>query len=1200
MYKFYYSPKRVACFGVPKLLLIMKLLILLFVVGIMHVSASSYGQKITVIAKKEPLTEVLEKIGKQTGYDFLYTEKMMLLAKPVTIQLRNRDLKGALKDIFSEQKLNYTIENKSVVISEKDKTITERIRELFDIRSQIGGRVTDTLGNPLSGAIVKNETKKLGTFTDKNGEFSITCEIGDRLTVSYVGYVNISFAVDEYMSFQKIILRNAVTALAEVMVNTGYQSLSKERTTGSYGKPDMKIFAERTGTMDVISRLDGLVPGLTVIPGPKGVTGDRNGSASTMQRSLVRGLGSIQLETLPLYVVNGLQTPDLSQLNPDDIQDITVLKDAAASSIWGARAANGVIVITTKSGARNNRVKISYSGYVNFQGKPDLGYQPGLNSREYIQAAKQTFDPVYNNWDDLSNSLIAPHEKILYDQYRGVISAQVANARLDSLSNIDNKEQITDLLYRNALTTNHTLSASGGSGKYSFYSSLSYTNNHPNSIGSSSEDYRINLNQDFNITDGIKISLYTAVGNNIQSAKRPLSIRGDFLPYQLFVDEQGRSINMPYLSGLSEEVRNDYEQRSRISLNYNPFDEVNFGYTRINTLSANVTGNLSVKLYKGLSFLGTYGYQKTPGSGRQYDSRESFMVRQETVRFTKAPTVSSTPQYFLPNTGGNLVTYNYDQRNWTSRNQLQYQQAFRKGADRLSIQVGFEAQERVEERISNTVRGFNDDLYTYPFVDYLALSAGIGQTVSSFSASLTTPTYSNLEIRTRFNSYFSLASYSFAEKYIVDGSWRIDRSNLFGKDYSSQNKPIYSIGGKWILTKENFLKQNSWLQHLALRYTYGVAGNSPNPGSSSTFDILSTSPQIPVSGPFLSISSVANNRLIWERSVTNNAGVDFSFLSGRISGSVDVYSRKTSDLLANLRLNPFGGFERATGNIGEVQNKGVELVVNSSNNLFAGFMLSSRLTLAYNYNKLVEYTAPSSYAITAPGKIASTYYIGSALSPLFAYRYAGLDALGDPQIIVGDGKVTKANNVATIDDVVFMGSMIPKFSGGFSNTLTWKGVSASINMIYNLGHVMRRDINTFYNGRLTGSTGSFSGNISRDFLNRWQKPGDEAFTNIPSYVSDGFINFSRRTLDYYRYADINVVSASYIKIRDITLSYQFTAEVLRKLHIAQLSIFGQATNFMVWKANKYNIDPEYQEFSFGIRGLPPYTHSYTFGLNFNF
>ena len=1037
--------------------------------------------------------------------------------------------------------------------------------------------------------------------TDANGEFFLKgAPENATLFISNVGFETQELKINKRKDITvRLAIKVNQLSNVEVTYNSGYQVLSKERATGAYSKPDMEIFKARSGTMDVVSRLDGLVPGLTVIAGPNGVIANRNGNGKTTQSALIRGKSSVGLSTEPLYVVNGVVVTDYADVEPDDIADITVLKDAAAAAIWGARAANGVIVVTTKSGKRDSKIKVNYSGYINFQGKPDFGYSPMLSSRQYIQAARETFDPVEYPWGSLYNDYIAPHDLILYNQYRGLITDAQANASLDSLAGINNMGQIKDIWFRNALTTNHTLSLSGGGSVYSFYSSLSYTDTKSNSPGAKNNSYRINFTQDINPNRNIKISLTTALANTVSSSENPIAISNSFLPYQLFKDAQGHSISMPYVQGWSDSLRNDYQARSRINLDYNPIGEMNLKNAHNNNLAVNITANASIRIWKGLSFLGTYGYAQSPGTSNSYDDHNEYSMRRRLVGMTVAPTTASTPVYYLPTTGGQYIHTTNDQRNWTVRNQLAYVANPRNGKDELSVQVGQEAQEQHNTREQLILEGYDQNLETYATLDYNLLSQGIFNTVSSFYGGYYTLPFSVTDQLQRYDSYFALANYTFNHKYSIDGSWRQDHSNLFGHDRATQNRPIWSVGGKWQLSKENFMKPVRWVNELGLRTTYGITGNSPYIGTASTKDILRVSYPYPAvsTGPALDIQGNANTTLTWETTQTLNIGIDYSLLKNRIGGSIDLYHKSTVDLLGNVALNPFTGVTSGTGNIGHLVNKGIELNLHMVNFQTRDFSWSTGLRFSYNKNKLVSYSTPSPYSLTASGKLGANHWIGYSSAPLFAYQFAGLDNLGDPQIRLADKTVTKTPNAAGVDDVVYKGTTIPVFNGGFTNTFRYKGFSLSVNMIYSLGNVMRKDVNTLYTGRLASSAG-WTGNVPVYFADRWKKAGDEKITNIPSYVSSYYVDFTRRSTDYYRLGDINVVSASYIKVRDVTLNYSLPYKVVQVLRIERVNLYVQTSNFMIWRANKAGIDPEYQ--SSGYRSVPPSKHPVSIGANVSF
>ena len=1168
---------------------------LILIIALMQASAAGYSQ-ITLSVQKVSLEKVVTSLKKQSGLMFLYNEDELQHVK-ISVKLNNVPLDEALAACFKDLPVTYKLIDQTVLIKKKELSLIDKVKTYLNIPVDIRGVVTDSLGNPLAGAIIKIKGTNATVLTGADGKFFMdNYPEGSVITVSYVGYVTQTLTAGK--EFLNIRMVPAVAALKEVTVlSTGYQVLSKERATGSFSKPDMDIYKNRTGTMDIVGRLEGLVAGLHI-------SNTTNAEGETSKTPIIRGKSSIELDSSPLYVVNGVIVTSINDLNPNDIADITVLKDAAAAAIWGSRAANGVIVITTLSGTTNQKIKVNYSGFVNFGGKPDFNYNRFLSSKQYIEAAKETFSPELNRWEFLSNSVITPHELILYNQYRGVVSAAEANASLDSLSNIDNTSQIRDLLYASALTTNQTFSVSGGSQAYSFYGSMSYTGNHSNLPAQESNAYGLNFTQTINPAKYLRISLNTALKTTQANAKRAVNVQDRFLPYQLFQDQDGHNISMPYLQGWSDETRADYQTRSRINLDYNPLDELNYGYTKSNNLAVNLTGNAWLKLLPGLSFHGTYGYSKSPTTAKSYDDHLSYRLRRELLGLTEASSANVAPVYYLPTTGGTYSIANNEQRNYTLRNQLEYMFSGRNGNDQLNLQVGQEANEQYGTFNINRLYGYNSALGTYTQIDYAAISMITDPVDPEGGYFGGGNPYTESESKSRANSYFALGSYTFNRKYSLDASWRVDHSSLIGQEKSTQNRPIWSIGGKWLAAKETFMKNVSWVNDLAMRATYGITGNSPYAGAASSYNILGVQTgnfgATYIGGDALLLQTPANRKLSWESTETMNFGIDFTVLN-RISGSIDIYRKKTTDLLGLLRANPLTGYTDFLSNIGNLNNRGIELDLRSSNIIVRDFSWSTGFIIAYNKNKLVSYTAQTAYENTGYGRLYSSNVVGYSLNSVFAYQYAGLDNVGDPQIRLADGTVTKEQSAAMATDLVYMGSRDPKVSGGLTNTFKYKNFGLSVNMVYSLGGVMNKEVNEFFTGRLTlENTGSFTGNTSALFADRWKSSGDEAFTTIPSYVADSEESDSRRDLTYYTHADINVVSSSYAKIRDLTLSYTLSPGLLKKLKTQAISFNAQATNFMVWRANKDGLDPETQDLSTGRRYLPASKHTFSLGVNVTF
>lgn len=1190
----------------------MKLTFILVMAACLQAAGSAFAQKVTISQKQATLSTVFGEIQRQTGYVFFYDEDLLKKARPVTLQLKDVSLKEALEICFRDQPLTYSIVGNTVAVKllknrpvqpvNKETPLVSDTAAISD--KQAIGVVTDENNNRVSGVSVIVKSSGKGFVTNERGEF-VCREVKDKDTLEFrsVDLLPVKIPVNTKERMFVVMHPNVRDLQSVVVYNTGYQKLLKERATGAFAKPDMNTFRDRTSTLDVLGRLEGLVPGLTLTLKR---TGNKDGSTNLSPVGVVRGISTVTLpNTNPLFVLNGVIVSDFNGVNPDDIADITVLKDAAAAAIWGVQAANGVLVVTTKDGRKNQRLTINYSGNINFQGKPNFDARPVLSSRQFIDAAKETFDPVTYNWKALYQSAIAPHDQILYDQYRGVISADEANRRLDSLGAINNMGQIKDLWYRDAFTTNHTVSASGGNEMYSFFASLGYTGRQGNRPGEKANTYRLNVTQGINIGRRIKINLNTSLINNITDQQNPIQITNTFLPYQLFRDAAGNNINMPYMLGVSDSLRLDYQNRSRINMDYVPLNELNYKHSRSNNLSVNVTSNVDVKLWKGLSFQGTYGYQKQPGTYTSYEDNKSLRKRKELLSFTVAPTVNSQPVYYLPMTGGDFNQSNTDQRNWTVRNQLIYNTVLRQGRDMLLLQVGQEAQESSNSTTSTKLFGYNEAMGTNALMDYATLNKGISGTVPGGFAALYDGPQLHYETLSRASSYFALANYTFNGKYSLDLSWRRDHSNLFGSDVSTQNKPVWSVGGRWRLSRENFMASANVVNDLSIRATYGVTGNSPNVGSASRYDIIyiigqSTSGVI--SGDGYKIGQPANRKLAWEATHTLNIGVDFALLNNRISGTIDVYRKMTKDLLGSIPTNQLTGYFGINGNIGSLSNRGIDVSLQTRNLRLKDFSWTTNFVFSFNKNKLESYVVVNPLYDNAAYKTVIQYYVGYSLYPLFAYNFAGLDNMGDPQIRLSDKSITKTPGVARPDDVKYMGSIQPVFNGGLSNTFTYKGLSLSVNMVYSMGHKMRNEINNFTTGRLTGDLRAFSyTEVRPEFMDRWRKPGDEAFTNVPSFVASRQESNARRgDLSYYKYADINVLDASYVKIRDLTLSYAFLPQLTQRLGIQSFSIFMQATNFMVWKANHKGIDPEFFDRYNGRSDIPPYKHSYSMGVNVTF
>ncbi|WP_316791963.1 SusC/RagA family TonB-linked outer membrane protein [Pedobacter frigoris] len=1203
----------------------MKLVTVLLIATIMQVSASGLAQNLTFKQKSASLERVFKEIRKQTGYTVFWPSNTMKI-KTMDVDFRNTPISSVIEQCLDGQSLSYTIENKTIVIKEKEKSFLDRLIDALKA-IDISGKVLDETGKPLIGATVSivkvdgnmenfdaakakdfsvtYKGRSAAAITNADGDFFIkNVDEGSVVIVSYTGYRVFSAKAVKDMGTIRMVINSADLEEVGITVNTGYQSISRERSAGSIAKPDMNIFKNRSGSMDPIQRLEGLIPGLTINNAP-GAT-----------KVLVRGLTSISIARSPLYVVNGIPTTDVSSVNPNDIEDITVLKDATSASIWGAKAANGVIIIVTKKGTNNNEIKINYDGFINFQGKPDLAYQNMMNSSQYIQTVTEIFnDPSYS-WKTLypyatiskpqigGTAPVSPHETILYNQAN--LSAAQVNAALDQLASQNNLDEIKDLWYRNASLMNHSLSVAGGGNKYGFYGSVNYVKTQNSTPNTKNDNYSVNLRQDFKFSDRIKMYLITDLQNITGSSKNMAQPDATFLPYAMFKNTDGSNADMSWLYR-TEDVRTAYEAKSLISLKYNPLDEINTGSSKNNLFRGRVTSGITVNLFDGLRYEGVFGIARGQNKSTNLLAQNNYSVRSELTSFTiPAASASVRPTYLLPENGGRNTVNNSLDKSWTVRNQLVYDQSWSGQKHQLTVLAGQEAQEQFTSSVRSIVRGYNGQLLSYGVIDYAALGKGVANTVmpnGTNTSSLSADFYSESESMARITSYYANGGYTYNGKYTINGGIRIDESNLFGKDKSAQNRPVWSTGVAWQIGREDFMKNLTWLDKLVLRTSYGITGNSPEVGTAASRDILlaATNSYYP-GGAGLSLTTPANRALTWETTKTLNVGVDFNLFKNRLSGTVDVYHKNTENLIGAMILNPFTGFPTITGNAGDMTNRGVDLNI-SSVNLEEGILKwNTMLTMGYNKNKITHLNRTTPITLGSD-KISQNYLEGYAAFSIFAYNYAGLDNMGNPQIKLTDGSIVKARNSAKPDDVKYMGSFQPKWSGGLSNMFGYKDFSLNVNVVYNLGYVLRRDVSPSASystrDRLFANTG-FNGNLNAEFANRWKKPGDEAFTNIPSYIASSAASLAGRDVDYYRYADVNVVDASYIKLRDVTLSYSLPKTILGRLKADAVTFRAQLSNVMLWKANDVGIDPEFQAGSGGTRNPLSNQHTFTLGAHITF
>ena len=1159
-----------------------KLMIIYLLLAFLQVSAKSFSQNVTLSMEKVSLQEVFNEINHQTGRPFFFKDKFLNKIGKVSLKVKDMPIKEALNICFENLPITFSIVENTIVVKEKSLN-TDNSIALKDLEEVvIQGRVIDTTGTPIEGVtVIVKETRK-ATVTDIDGNFNIQLTIGQTILVSSIGYKSIQLKIEKTERCRIVLIPETVSLKSVGIVNTGYQKLLKERSAGSFSTVTNEDFKNKSNSMNVVDRIEGLVPGIAVNYG------------AGNEKFLIRGLSSIQAARSPLIVVDGVPMNDYnavkSLINPDDVENISVLRDATASSIWGSAAANGVIVITTKKGKNTNtpqKVRVKYNGFTSMKGIPDLDYYKMMNTSDFLTTSKKVFSSTDYPWANAINSvgatpIVAPHERIQYDLARGLITQATANSKFDSLAQYNNGDQINDYLTQPSLLSNHSITLEGGSSFHSYYGSLAYTLD-KSDTKTNLNRYQMNLRQIFNFSPSVKLDLLTNVSYEKTSKYLLTSLpygNNNYLPYAMFADLSGNPLSQAYLKRL-EEFRATSETGSKINLDYIPLNEPDKTLNDQINMTSRINAGLTVKLFKGLTYEGRAQYQRGSLENYEYYNQDSYKVRDELVYFTKAATVvGNSPTYYLPAKGGQYATQNNTTTSWTLRNQLNYDRVFNQ-KHQLNVIAGSEIRNELFKSVQTYRRGYDYQTLTYSLYNEDSLATlGVTNPVNY----LTGRTTNNLmtskpvqygETERRFVSGYSNAMYTFDRKYTLNGSIRFDQSNLFGTNKSLQYKPIWSLGGGWNISKEAFFTIDK-INNLNFRLTYGLAGNAPNPGFAGPFDIVSASnvAYFSTMGIGYTILVPRNENIRWERTATTNAGMDFAILNNRITGSFDVYKKITTDLLGYQPVDPTSGWSYAYNNLGDIENNGVELQLNTNNINNKNFRWSTIFTIAYNKNKVTSLKPAS--ALTTSGKVNSTFVEGYSAYGLFAYNYKGLDANGNPYAFKSNGKDTaKLLGDLTVNDPLFMGTTQPLWFGGITNNISYKQFSLSFLIIYNFGNVMRRDVNQFNTGRLTT-------NIPTYFNDRWQIPGDELKTNVPKYVGNTAQN-SLRYVNLYTQGNTNIESASYSKLRDLTLSYSLPKNTINRIGFSDFLVYVQANNLMLWKNNNYDIDPEYYNLSAGTR-----------------
>lgn len=1169
---------------------------------LLQVSAAGFAQKFTLSKKNISLEQVFLQVEKQTGYKVLYSDQKLNDTQKVDVNFKEASITEVMEDCLKRQNLTYKIDNKTIVIKEKQLSILDRISSFIE-SINIDGRIIDAeTGKGIPKVTIRLKNSNRMVFSDEYGNFRFYgLHDKDILIVSSVGY-----AFQEVVAKKDLVVSMKVLnkELDAVVVSTGYQQLKKESTTGSYVVLTEKDI-QSTPSVNLMDRLEGRVPG--VLFDLRGNTiqirGSNNYSVNTPPLIVIDGFPAIdQNLTTVTNVFNGTPSSTatnqpttsgnaiLSTFNIADIESITFLKDAAASAIWGANAANGVIVITTKRGKKGSS-SINFGSTFSISSPANFGNMNTMSNKQYIDLEQELFDKGYltDPTAYYRNAPVSEAQEWMFKVKRGTATVGQRDSALNVLANRSNRDQLKEYLLQKAVNQQYNLAFSGGADNSSYYVSGIYTKDQPVFRSNSAKTYGItsNLTNDFlnkriTVTTGLNYNYSTAQVNI--AALQALSIGSYGLaPYDMLVDENGNKIYRGIT--LSKNVADSYTSKGYLPWTYNAIDELNYNNTISTKNAFRINSSIKGKITDWLNVAVSGQIQKNISEQTLVQNKNSYLTR-ELINIGTVTGTSGALSYGVP-IGAVYKSATINSTDYSLRGQFNIDKKWN-DTHQFNMIAGTEIRESNSRGSAQILYGYDEDRSTSVNVNTTTSGTKNGSYPTVFGSSSTLPAANGTIFRNlrRYLSYYGNGSYSYLNKYFITGSVRFDDINILGVDRRNRATPLWSGGLRWDLQKEDFMKDLKWVNALSLRGTLGTGGNPPS--SSNNFSTITLSNDFVTQLPNASILTYANQDIGWSTTKMTNGGVDASLFNNRINFNLDVYSKKTYGILISVPLNSAYGISTIQYNAGDLAGHGFDLGLTGQVIRSKDWSWSQNLNFSYTTTKVTDTRFPNTN-INAGQALVTGYPVDN----LFVYRSAGLDNTGHSQIYGADGIVIPSNGGRALkpEDLVYAGKTSAPYFGGYLNTIRYKDLSLLVRASYYLGHkFLLKNID----GGKYPSIGSISGLLSnsKELANRWRKPGDEAFTNVP-----GLDNPNLNSLNWYNGSDLNVRDAGNIRLQQISLNYSVPKNFLKKMpFIKGINCGLTVSNLgLLWTANKEGVDPDYQSTDV-YTNLPP-TRNYVFNLN---
>ncbi|MDQ1151839.1 TonB-linked SusC/RagA family outer membrane protein [Sphingobacterium zeae] len=1013
------------------------------------------------------------------------------------------------------------------------------------------GRLIGRHGASLPGATIATFPDQRQFKTDSSGYFSFDKKKSEQIRITMVGYAPMSIALGKTRDLGTIQLRYAENQLDEVIVNTGYYTLNKNMLTGSFATVDRKTLT-RNPAGNILDRLEGVTSGLQF---DRSLSVGENKFPNALR---VRGISSIQSSTEPLVILDNFPYEgDINAINPNDIESVTVLKDAAAAAIWGAKAGNGVIVLTSKKGRLGAPLSLSFQNNWQLTQKPDLFY-----SRQFLPAKDMMEVEEYlygkGNYYNMESLYIPDYVGLLFKRDANDIAIADFETIKAHMQQQDIRQEAKKLLYRNALSQRYAIQARGGAQQSSYFISGSYDRNPQSIIGNSDQRLTFNIDHDLKIGNRLTVNTYLryAADKEQQNGYRlqQLTASGSGLsPYVFLQNTDGTPASLNYQ--FNHAYRDGAESNGLLDWTFNPLVDRN--RRDISSFSKQLTlgTGLNYRMGSGFSVNLKYRYQHQAVKQQNLYDADSYFVRNLINQFTQADGTRVVPL------GGIKDGQNSEIIGHNGRIQLDYTRQWSMDHQLVALAGAEISQNTLSRDIGYRLYGYHADNGTYlTNIDYSKQYAMRPNGASLIPA---TPFEERFTVD-RFISYFANATYLLNSTHGISGSIRWDASNLFGVKTNQRGVPLWSLGLSEQLLP--LLKDHAiWLDKLTLRTTYGYSGNVNNTISAYPSMRISSA-NLTTGLPYAKLTSAGNPNLRWEKLTTLNVGLDFSVLQQRVSGSVEYYVKSGKDLIGPNYLDPSTGISpEGTSyyidnriNYANLRTNGVDLTF-AVKALQGVVRWDINLLWSMTKNKVTKYMAND--AITMAQMVSNAQpRVGYSRDALYAWKFNGISA-ENGQLITPDGdqNYMKYATNATLDDIIFIGPNFPPYQGSMRHQVAYKNFELSANLEWKNGFYFRRNTIDYF--KLF-----YSGIGHQDYLNRWQTPGDELITTVPAIPAA--VDLYRDAL--YANSELMIEKGDFIRLSDVRLSYQ-----LPMAKKARLNIFGYVRNVgILYRANKVGVDPD--------------------------